>query len=434
VTGSIGASAPPRQALEVEAALLALVDERAARLAGKVVTWRRDIHAHPELGNREVRTAQLVAEHLRGLGLEVTTGVAHTGVVGVLRGARPGPIIALRADMDALPVAEEVDLPFASKVRTHYDGAEVGVMHACGHDCHTAVLMGVAELFAGLRDQLPGVIKFLFQPAEEGAPEAEEGGAKLMIEQGVLDDEPRPQAIFGLHVTSLLNTGMIGYKAGPVMASSDKLHITVRGRQTHAAMPWLGADPIVASAQVILGLQTVVSRQVDSVRQPSIVTVATVHGGVRDNIIPDRVELKGTIRTFDEDLRGELHQRVRETAEHHARGCRCEADVRVQRNYPVTVNHLGLTAWSVPRLGRLVGDHGMVEVSKLANAEDFSYFQQRIPGFFYFVGVTPAGQDVAKAPANHSPRFYVDEAGLPLALRSLASLAASYLTAPFSPG
>jgi amidohydrolase len=422
-----------QQSSDLEASLLALIEERADRLVDKVVAWRRDIHAHPELGNREFRTAKLVADHLLAMGMEVKTGVAHTGVIGVLRGSRPGPVVALRADMDALPVAEEVDVPFASKVRTQYEGAEVGVMHACGHDCHTAVLMGVAELFAGIREQLPGVIKFIFQPAEEGAPEAEEGGAKLMIEQGVLDDEPQPQAIFGLHVTSLLNTGTIGYKSGPVMASSDKLHITVRGRQTHAAMPWLGADPIVASAQVILGLQTVVSRQVDTIRQPAIVTVASIHGGVRQNIIPDCVELKGTIRTFDEDLRGELHQRVREAAEHHARGCRCDAEVRVQRNYPVTINHPGLTAWSAPRLGLLTGKRSVVEVPKLANSEDFSYFQQRIPGFFYFVGVTPADQTAAKAPANHSPRFYVDEAGLPLALRSLASLAASYLAAPLPP-
>jgi amidohydrolase len=423
-------NAPPPAPPELEESLLALVEERAARLADQVVRWRRDIHAHPELGNRELRTAELVAAHLRGLGLEVKTGVAHTGVVGVVRGTRPGPVIALRADMDALPVAEEVDLPFASKARTRYNGAEVGVMHACGHDCHTAVLMGVAEIFAGIRDRLPGAIKLIFQPAEEGAPDGEEGGAKLMIEQGVLDEEPRPEAIFGLHVTSVLPTGTIGYKAGPVMASSDRLSITVRGRQTHAAMPWLGADPIVASAQVILGLQTVVSRQVDTVRQPAIVTIAEVHGGVRDNIIPDRVELKGTIRAFDEDLRRTLHERVRETAEHHARGCRCEAEVRVKRNYPVTINHPGLTAWSVPRLGRIAGDRHLIEVGKLTNAEDFSYYQQRIPGFFYFVGVTPADQDPAAAPTNHSPRFRVDEAGLPLALRSLAGLAASYLASP----
>ncbi len=422
-----------RESLDLEETLLALVDERAARLAAKVLAWRRDIHAHPELGNREFRTSQLVAEHLLALGIEVKTGVAHTGVVGVLRGARPGPVLALRADMDALPLVEEVDLPFASRARTRYDGEEVGVMHACGHDCHTAVLMGIAELFAGMREQLPGSIKFIFQPAEEGAPEGEEGGAKLMIEQGVLDDEPRPQAIFGLHVTSFLNTGIIGYKSGPVMASSDNFCITVRGRQTHAAMPWLGADPIVASAQVILGLQTVVSRQVDTVSQPSVVTVGAISGGARENIIPDRVDMKGTIRAFDEDVRRQLHDRVREAAEHHARGCRCDAEVRVKSNYPVTVNHPGLTAWSAPRLARVAGDQRVLTVPKLANAEDFSYFQQRIPGFFYFVGVTPADRKSTNAPANHSPRFYVDEAGLPLALRSLASLAASYLAVPFSP-
>ncbi len=417
---------------DLEKTLLALVDERSPALADKVVAWRRDFHAHPELGNREERTGKLVAEHLRALGLEVKTGVAHTGVVGVLRGGLPGPVVALRADMDALPVVEQVDLPFASRVRTTYDGGEVGVMHACGHDCHTAVLMGIAELFAGIRERLPGAIKFIFQPAEEGAPDGEDGGAKLMIEEGVLDDEPRPQAIFGLHVTSQLNTGTIGYRPGPAMASVDRLRITVRGRQTHGAMPWLGADPIVGAAQVVLGLQTVVSRQVNTVRQPAIVTIATIHGGVRENIIPDTVDMKGTIRTFDEELRRELHQRVQDTAEHHARGCRCEADVRIRHMYPVTINHPGLTAWSESRLRRVAGD-GAIVVDKATGSEDFSYFQQRIPGLFYFVGITPADRKPASAPANHSPAFYVDEAALPLALRSLASLAASYLAAPYSP-
>jgi amidohydrolase len=421
-----------RSRSDVEAALLAIIDERAGSLAGKVVAWRRDLHAHPELSNREVRTAGLVAEHLRALGLEVKTGIAHTGVVGVLRGALAGPVVALRADMDALPVVEEVDLPFASRARGQYNGEDVGVMHACGHDCHTAVLMGIAELFAGMRDQLPGTIKFIFQPAEEGAPDGEEGGAKLMIEQGVLDDEPRPQAIFGLHVISLLNTGMIGFKPGPTMASSDRLEITVRGRQTHAAMPWLGADPIVASAHVIVGLQTVVSRQVDTVREPAIVTIGAIHGGVRNNIIPERVAMSGTIRTFDETLRSEVHQRVTDTAGHHARGCRCEADVRIIPQYPVTVNHAGLTAWSEPRLRRVAGHDRVIVVPKVTGAEDFSYYQQRIPGFFYFVGVTPPDIRPTATSPNHSPRFYVDEAALPLALRSLASLAAGYLASPFS--
>ncbi|HEX4422759.1 MAG TPA: amidohydrolase [Kofleriaceae bacterium] len=425
---TLSGSRPERS--ELEQTLLALVDARAAGLTDKVIAWRRDLHAHPELGNREHRTSEVVAAHLRALGLEVQTGVAHTGVVGVLRGGRPGPVVALRADMDALPVTEEADVAFASRVTTQYNGAEVGVMHACGHDCHTAVLMGVAELFAGIRDQLPGAIKFVFQPAEEGAPDGERGGAELMIAEGVLDQEPKPQAIFGLHVLSQLSAGVIGFRAGPTMASADWLNITIHGRQTHGAMPWLGADPIVGAAHVILGLQTVVSRQVDTVAQPAIVTIGAIHGGVRENIIPDRVEMKGTIRAFDEALRSEIHQRVQETAEHHARGCRCEADVRVRAKYPVTINHPELTAWSAPRLTRVAGADHVLEIPKIAGAEDFSFFQRRIPGFFYFVGITPADQRPTDAPANHSPLFYVDESALPVALRSLASLAAGYLAAP----
>jgi len=420
----------PDATAPLEATLLALVDTRAAALTERVVAWRRDLHAHPELGNRELRTARVVADHLRALGLEVATGVAHTGVVGVLRGLLPGPVVALRADMDALPVAEEVDVPFASRVRTEYNGVDVGVMHACGHDCHTAVLMGVAELFASIRDQLPGTIKLIFQPAEEGAPEGEDGGARLMIAEGVLDHEPRPHAIFGLHVTSQLTSGTLGYRPGPTMASADLFTIAVHGRQTHAAMPWLGADPIVAAAHVIVGLQTVVSRQVDTVANPGIVTVGAIHGGVRENIIPDRVDMKGTIRAFDEAQRSEIHQRVQETAEHHARGCRCEADVRIRTQYPVTINHVGLTAWSAPRLAATAGTGRAFEIARVAGAEDFSYYQQRIPGFFYFVGITPAGQPPGTAAPNHSPRFHVDESALPLALRSLAGLAASYLAAP----
>jgi amidohydrolase len=418
--------------LDPEGLLLALVDERAKALTEKVVAWRRDLHAHPELGNREHRTADKVAQHLRALGLEVTTGVAHTGVVGVLRGGKPGPVVALRADMDGLPVTEEVDVPFASKARTVYNGAEVGVMHACGHDCHTSVLMGVAEVFAGMRDQLPGAIKFIFQPAEEGAPDGEQGGAELMIAEGVLDHEPKPQAIFGLHVLSQLSAGQVGFRSGPTMASADWLDITVHGRQTHGAMPWLGADPIVAAAHVIVGLQTVVSRQVDTVAQPAIVTIGAIHGGVRENIIPDRVDMKGTVRAFDEHLRAEIHHRVKETAQHHARGCRCEADVRVRRKYPVTINHPGLSDWSAPRLARVAGADHVVAMPKIAGAEDFSFFQQRIPGFFFFVGITPPHQKPSEAPANHSPKFFVDESALPLAVRSLASLAAAYLVSPMA--
>jgi amidohydrolase len=407
------------------------IDALARELEARVIAWRRDLHAHPELGNREFRTSKIVADHLQALGLEVQTGVAHTGVVGLLRGARPGPVIALRADMDALPVTEAVDLPFASKAKTQYNGEEVGVMHACGHDCHTAILMGLAELFARLRNDLAGTIKFVFQPAEEGAPEGEEGGAKLMIEQGVLEN-PAPEAIFGLHVTSVLNTGIIGYRPGPAMASADNFYITVQGRQTHGAMPWRGVDSIVTAAQVVLGLQTVVSRQIDTTREPSVVTIGAIRGGVRENIIPDTVHMKGTIRTFAEDLREEIHERVKSTAEGIACACRAHAQVEVKRGYPVTVNDAALTEWSTGTLSRVAGP-GLVLMHKITGAEDFSYFQQRIPGFFYFVGVTPQDQDAGEAPANHSPRFYVDEAALLLGLRSLGQLAADYLEAHANP-
>ena len=407
------------------------IDAAAQALESQVIAWRRDLHANPELGNREFRTAAIVAEHLRALGLdEVRTGVAHTGVVGLLKGGRPGPVVALRADMDGLPVTEAVDLPFASKARTQWNGEEVGVMHACGHDCHVAILMGVASVLAGLRAQLCGSVKFIFQPAEEMPPEGEEGGAKLMIEQGALSN-PVPQAIFGLHVTSRLNAGAVGYRPGPTMASSDKLRITVQGRQTHGAAPWLGVDPIVASAQVILGLQTVISRGVDITREPAVVTIGAIKGGVRENIIPDSVEMRGTIRAFDEEMRDEIHERVTTLAEAVARGSRAHCKVCITKNYPVTVNDPELTEAMVPTLERVAGpaaaSTGLQLVPKVTGAEDFSFFQREAPGLFYFVGVVPAGQDVMKAAPNHSPRFYVDEGCLPVGVRTLANVAADYL-------
>ena len=315
------------------------IDAAAKALEEQVIAWRRDLHAHPELGNREFRTSGVVAEHLTSLGFdEVRTGVAHTGVVGLLKGGLPGPVVALRADMDGLPVTEEVDVPFASKVRTTWNGEQVGVMHACGHDCHVSILMGVASLLAGLRAELRGTVKFLFQPAEEMPPEGEEGGAKLMIEQGALEN-PVPQAVFGLHVTSRQNAGQIGYRPGPTMASSDRFRINVHGRQTHGAAPWLGVDPIVTSAQVVLGLQTIVSRGLDITQEPAVVTVGMIKGGVRENIIPDNVEMRGTIRTFDEDMRDDVHERVTTLAESIARGSRAGCTVCIEKNYPVTVNH-----------------------------------------------------------------------------------------------
>ena len=407
--------------------LAARIDAAAQSIEPQVIKWRRDFHEHPELGNREFRTAAIVAEHLRRIGFdEVRTEVAHTGVVGLLKGALPGPVVALRADMDALPVTEEVDLPFASKAKTTWNGETVGVMHACGHDTHTAILMGVAELLAGLRANLRGSVKFIFQPAEELPPEGEDGGAKMMIDEGALKN-PVPQAIFGLHVTSRLPLGVIGYRPGPTMASADNLSITVHGRQTHGAMPWLGVDPIVTAAQVVLGLQTVVSRQVDLTREPAVVTIGTIKGGVRENIIPDSVEMRGTIRTFDEEMRDDIHERVTTLAEAISRGSRAGCTVCIRKNYPVTVNDPQLTEAMLPTLRRTAGAEHVMLVPKVTGSEDFSFFQQLVPGLFIFIGVTPAGTDPNTAAPNHSPRFYVDERSLMLGVRALAHLACDFL-------
>ena len=408
------------------------IDAAAAAAESAVIQWRRDLHQHPELGNREFRTAGVVAEHLRALGFdEVRTGVAHTGVVGLLKGALPGPVVALRADMDGLPVKEEVDLPFASKARGQWNGEEVGVMHACGHDCHVAILMGVAQVLAGLRAELRGSVKFIFQPAEEMPPEGEDGGAKMMIAEGALE-KPTPRAIFGLHVTSRQATGTIGYRPGPTMASSDKLKITVHGSQTHGAAPWLGVDPIVTAAQVVLGLQTVVSRTIDLTQEPAVVTIGMIRGGVRENIIPDSVEMRGTIRTFNEEMRDEIHERVTTLAEAVSRGSRAGCKVCIDKNYPVTVNDPVLTATMLPTLQRVAGA-GLNLVPKVTGSEDFSFFQRVLPGLFIFLGVTPPEVDPKKAAPNHSPRFYVDESGLLLGVRALAHLACDFLEAPAAP-
>ena len=406
------------------------LNDRADRLIEtvmpRVVAWRRDIHQNPELGNREFRTAKLVADHLRSLGLQVEEGVAHTGVVGVLVGGRPGPVVALRADMDALPVTERVDLPFASKVRTTYNGQEVGVMHACGHDNHTAILMGAAEVFAGMRDDLPGTIKFIFQPAEEGAPEGEEGGAELMIEEGVMEN-PAPEVIFGLHVWSD-SLGKITYRPGGAMAAADQLRIVVRGRQTHGAVPWGGVDPIVVSAQIVTALQTIPSRQMNTPANPSVVSIGMIQGGVRHNIIPDSVLMVGTIRTLDADDRKDIHERIRRTAEKIAESAGAAADVKITLGYGVTYNDPALTARMVPTLERVAKDGRVVLAPPRTGAEDFSFFQELIPGFYFFLGVTPEGTDPRTAPVNHSPLFFADEAALPIGVRAMTHVAIDYLT------
>jgi amidohydrolase len=407
----------------------AAISAAAVALQPRVVAWRRDFHQNPELGNREVRTAKVVADHLRRLGFDsVQEQVAHTGVVGVLKGGRPGPVVALRADMDALPVAEEVDVPFKSTVRTEWNGQQCGVMHACGHDAHTAILMGVAELLAGMRERIPGTVKFVFQPAEETPPVGEEGGAKLMIEQGCMKN-PDVGAIFGLHVTSIFPTGQIGYRSGALMASADKFQVFVRGTQTHAAMPWRGIDPIVVGSQIVLGLQTIVSRRMNITQEPSVVTVGMFQGGVRNNIIPDEVKMEGTIRAFDEGQRAEIHEHVQRISEMIAQAGGAKAKVHIHKGYPVTVNHPELTEWSVPTLARMAGDSHVTVIDKVCGAEDFSYFQKEVPGFFYFMGCTPRDRDVTQAAPNHSPRFFVDEECLGLGVKTLSALALDWLAA-----
>jgi amidohydrolase len=401
-------------------------DRLADGLESKVIAWRRDIHQHPELGNREVRTSALVAAHLESLGYEVRRNVGVTGVVAVLRGGRPGPVVALRADMDALPVTEEVDLPFASKVRTTYAGKETGVMHACGHDTHVAMLMGAAEALAAVRDRLPGTVKLLFQPAEEGPPQGEEGGALLMLKEGAFDD-PKPDAVFGLHIGSMLNVGEIGYRPGPAMAAADVLRIVVRGRQTHGSAPWGGIDPIVTASQIVMGLQTIVSRQVNIAKEPAVVSIGGIDGGIRFNIIPDSVTMVGTVRTFDEALRDDIHERIRRTAQNIAEAQGATAEVTIEKPYAVTINNPALTSRMLPTLQRVAGAGNVHLRDRLMGAEDFSYFAQRAPGLFLFLGGTPQGVDPATVAYNHSPRFAIDESALKLGVRTLLHLTGDYL-------
>jgi amidohydrolase len=407
--------------------LAAEVEALANEVEPRVVAWRRDFHQHPELGNREFRTAGIVAAHLKALAFdEVREKVAHTGVVGILRGGKPGPVVALRADMDALPVKEEVDVPFRSEVKTEWNGMQCGVMHACGHDAHTAILMGVAQVLAGIRERIPGTVVFIFQPAEEGAPDDEGGGAQMMIEEGCLAN-PKVGAIFGLHVTSNHHTGKLGYRSGPLMASSDELRIFLRGNQTHGAMPWLGVDPIVVGSQVVMGLQTIVSRRMDVTKEPSVVTVGVFHGGVRDNIIPDEVKMEGTIRTFDEEQRDAIHEHVKRITEMIAASGGAKARVQIKRGYDVVVNDPALMAFAVPVMARVAGEANVGVVDKVCGAEDFSFFQKAVPGVFIRVGCTPPDRDIRASAPNHSPRFYVDEGCLKLGVKALSALALDWL-------
>jgi amidohydrolase len=392
----------------------------------QVIAWRRDIHEHPELSNREVRTSALVTAHLKSLGLEVTP-YANTGVVGLLRGGKPGPTVALRADMDALPVAEQTEVPFMSHATSMYRGETVGVMHACGHDTHTAMLMGVADILVKLRGGLKGNVLFLFQPAEEGAPEGEEGGAALMLKQGVFD-KYHPQAVFGLHVVSALQVGQIGYRPGPMMAGADAYKILVHGRSTHGARPWEGVDPIVIAAQIVGAMQTVVSRRIDVTAHPAIVSVGAIKGGIRDNIIPATVEMIGTIRTFDLAQRDVILDDLKRLVENTAIAGGATATFEVgQDGYPVLVNDPTLTQRMLPTLNAVAGDAHVVMLPLITASEDFAFFAQKVPGMYINIGITPLDKDPATAPPNHSPLFYVDETGLPTGVRVMAQLAVDYL-------
>ncbi len=420
----LGASGP---ALALEGARERELEQRVAAIEPQLIAWRHDIHQHPELSGQERRTAALVAEHLRRLGLEVTTGVGGTGVVGVLRGARSGKVVALRADMDALPVTELTGLPFASRATGVHMGKETGVMHACGHDGHTAILMAVAQVLSEMQPRLRGTVKFIFQPAEEGysAPpkSADEPiGARAMIDAGVLD-HPKVDAIYGLHLVTSLPAGAIGYRSGPTMASSDTWRLKVIGRQAHGGMPWKGVDPIVTSAQIILGLQTLVSRQSDIAAQPVVLSVGSIHGGNRENIIPDSVELLGTLRTYDDTMRDDLIARMHRTAESIARASGATAEMAFGPNhYSTTVNPPELLERVLPTLSRVVRGN-IHEIPKITAAEDFSEFQKRVPGVFFVLGGTPAGVDPAQAPGNHSPLFRIDDGALAAGVRALAALA-----------
>jgi amidohydrolase len=414
----------------------AQLDAAVKAIEPKTIEWRRDFHAHPELSNREVRTAEQIAKQLRALGIETRTGVGVTGVVGVLRGARPGRTVGLRADMDALPVTEQTDVPFKSKATAQFRGETVGVMHACGHDSHVAILLSVAQVLAGMRDQLTGQVLFVFQPAEEGPPEGERGGAELMLEQGAFKDF-KPDVMYGLHVIASLPTGTIGYRSGPFMAGTDSFTIIVKGRQTHGSRPWGGVDPIVTSAQIINGLQTIVSRQLDITAIPAVVTVGAIKGGIRFNIIPDEVQMIGTVRTFSTDVRNDIVRRMQTIASNIAEANGATATVRFKDlskpgssqeiSGPPVVNDPAVTAAALPVFERLVGKDHVREISLQTTADDYSLFAQQVPSLYFWIGITPPDRDPAKAAFNHSPLFYLDEAGMSTGVRALLALTTEYL-------
>ena len=409
-------------------------NQRVAAELQQITAWRRDLHQHPELSNRETRTSKLVADELKKLGYEVHVGIARTGVVGILKGGKPGPKLAIRADMDALPVTEDVDVPFASKAKGEYLGKTVGVMHACGHDAHTAMQLGLAEILSKMKAQLPGEVMLIFQPAEEGPPPGEEGGAPLMVQDGVFRDF-KPDAVFGMHVVSWLNVGTVGTRAGGAMASSDTFRITVHGKQSHGATPWKGIDPIVTASEIVTSAQTIVSRQLDLNKNPAVVTFGIFNGGQRFNIVPDSVELQGTVRAFEEDMRQQALSSLKNIAEHVAAANNATVDTQIPvkgQSNPVNYNDPALTARVHASIEKAVGKENVVEAARWMASEDFPQLAMsiKVPSMYFFVGSTPVGVDPATAPTNHSPKFFLDEGALKIGTESMLQAALDFLNAP----
>jgi amidohydrolase len=402
------------------------INSSADKVEAKSILWRKDIHQNPELGNNEKRTAKIIADHLHGLGIEVKEGVGKTGVVGILKGAKPGKCIALRADMDGLPIIENANLPYASKVKSTYNGQEVGVMHACGHDTHVAILMSVAEILSGMKNEIKGTVKFIFQPAEEGPPEGEEGGAPLMIKEGVMEN-PKVDAIFGLHIESDIEVGKIEYKPGAFMASSDWFTIKVNGRGSHGSQPWKGIDPIAISAQIINGLQTIVSRQSELTKAPAVITVGKIEGGVRSNIIPETCMMYGTIRTLDNNMQKDIYEKIRRVATNIAEASGATADITIDTKTLVTYNDPELVKKFIPSIQKAAGAENVKEREWTTGAEDFSYFGEKAPAFFFYLGGMPKGNDPKKAPPHHTAAFFVDDSGMKTGIKAFCNIVFDFL-------
>ncbi len=400
-------------------------EQQIEAIESKVIEWRRDFHQNPELSNREFKTAEKIAKHLKSLGIKTQTGIAKTGVVGILKGNRPGKVLALRADIDALPVTERTDVSFKSTVTTTFRGVETGVMHACGHDTHTAILMGVAELLARNND-FPGTVKFIFQPAEEGAPPGEEGGAELMVKEGVLKG-PDVDAIFGLHISAGMDVGKINYKPGGAMAASQSFEIHVKGKQSHGSRPWASVDPIMASVKIIDGLQTLVSREMELTNEAVVLSIGKISSGVRSNIIPEEAHIVGTLRTLDYDMQAQINQRMREMVPAIAKAYRAEATIDIAKGYPITYNDEKLTAQMLPSLQRVAGEENVILARAITGAEDFSFFQKEVPGFYFFLGGKPANVPASEAAPHHTPDFYIDESGMKLGIKAFVQLTLDYL-------